>query len=208
MYNNFGSEGAAGASNSSSSSSYFDTGFDYRSLLPTTRSSSNTEQQLLPPVDDTGDGLWCCGLQQLPALTWRERCIGCATCMMAGYLLSMGSFWRIADLMRGHPLPFVVNATVGNVIALAGSCFFTGPATQVRKMCHEKRRIATTLYLGSLCLTLIVAFAPLPGPKGFVLLLLMLAQYVAVAWYCLSYIPFAHEAVSSYLQRYWQGNDY
>lgn len=178
-----------------SSSSYFDSGFDYRNLLPQ-RSQPQPE-----PEEET-----CCGF--LPALTWRERCIGCATCMIAGYLLSMGSFWRIADLIRGHPLPFVLNATVGNLIALAGSCFFSGPQQQLRKMCDEKRRTATTLYIGSLALTLLVAFVPLPGPKGFVLLILMLAQYVAVAWYCLSYIPFAHEAVSSYISRYWQGSEY
>lgn len=123
--------------------------------------------------------------------------------MIAGYLLSMGSFWRIKDLMTGNPMPFVVNATVGNMIALAGSFFFTGPTQQIKKMCHEKRRIATGMYIGSLALTLIVAFSPVPG-KGFLLLILMVAQYIAVAWYCLSYIPFAHEAVCGYLQRFWQ----
>jgi Got1/Sft2-like family len=96
---------------------------------------------------------------------------------------------------------------------LAGSFFFSGPRAQVRRMFHDKRRTATLLYLGSLFVTLIVAFvAPRRLPlKSLLLLLLMGAQYLAVAWYCLSYVPFAHDAVSSYLSHVWSrytSNDY
>lgn len=108
-----------------SSSSYFDSSFDYRSLLPIHSSSAAAEE----PKES------CCSF--LPELSWRERCIGCATCMIAGYLLSMGSFWRIKDLMTGNPMPFVVNATVGNMIALAGSFFFTGPTQQIKDVSRK-----------------------------------------------------------------------
>jgi hypothetical protein len=72
-------------------------------------------------------------------------------------------------------------------------------------MWRENRRVATLLYLGSLMLTLLVAFcySYIWGPKGLYLLILMIAQYIAITWYCLSYIPFAQDAVRSFLRRRW-----
>jgi hypothetical protein len=75
-------------------------------------------------------------------------------------------------------------------------------------MWHEKRRVATTMYIGSLFLTLLVAFLPVPG-KALLLLILMVAQYISIGWYTISYIPFAQEAVSNYLARFvGRGTDY
>jgi hypothetical protein len=181
---------------SGANSSFLDSSFDYRSLLPTTlRQDDNGFDQ--DANTDNDDGCSC-----LPEMTWRERILGCATCMIAGYLLSFGSFWRIKDLVIHHdPLPFVLNATVGNLIALAGSFFLTGPLAQFRNMWQEKRRTATALYVGSLFLTLVVAFSPVPGPKGLYLLILMLVQYVSITWYCLSYIPFAQDMLTGFLRR-------
>jgi len=140
---------------------------------------------------------------------------------------------------------------VGNLIALAGSFFLKGPRTQWRQMWHESRMHATGLYIGSLFLTLFVAFIGMPGPKGLYLVLLMICQYLvrteylptvhyimrcqpfvlnlvayiefvlflllitslpqhcvkfhpvvkSITWYCLSYIPFAREAITSYVRR-------
>jgi hypothetical protein len=69
-------------------------------------------------------------------------------------------------------------------------------------MFHKTRRVATAVYLGSLVLTLIVAFVPFPFGKGLVLLLLMLCQYAAIGWYILSYIPFARDAVIGWCRRF------
>ena len=87
-------------------SSFFESTFDYRSLLPTTTSSSG------PPsaVDDNTDVDESSSLCYEMSL--RERLLGCGTCMVAGYMLSMGSFWRITDLVVRHdPFPFVLHAT-------------------------------------------------------------------------------------------------
>jgi hypothetical protein len=181
-------------------SSLFGSTFDYRSLLPQRQQDVAllAESESERAADD-----WACG-RWLPEMTWRERVLGCASCMVAGYLLSFGSFFRVKDLLLGHPAPFVINATAGNAIALAGSCFLSGPTNQINRMCREKRRVATAMYLGSLVLTLFVAFVHVPGPKGLYLLILMLAQYVSITWYCLSYIPFAQEAVQGFVQRFIQ----
>jgi hypothetical protein len=132
--------------------------------------------------------------------------------MIAGYLLSMGSFFRMKSLFQGDPVPFVLNTTVGNMIALAGSFFLSGPRTQFAKMFHDSRRTATLLYLGSLFSTLVITILTSSSSSSddgssssraaFLLLMIMvLCQYVAITWYTLSYIPFAREIVSGFVQR-------
>jgi drug/metabolite transporter (DMT)-like permease len=123
--------------------------------------------------------------------------------VIAGYLLSLGSFFRIQQLLFGNPTPLVLNATVGNILALTGSCFLSGPQAQYRRMWQPRRQAATAFYLGSLLVTIVVLMIPMGnyGLKGILLLLLMLIQYVAITWYCLSYVPFAQDAVQGWLQR-------
>lgn len=160
---------------------------DVGALLPT---RSNVEG-----VNDEDEG-W------IPSLTFQERLIGCVSCMAFGYLLSLGSFFRIKALVTGDPVPFVVNATVGNVIALCGSFFMSGPVTQAKKMFHESRRLSSLFYLGSLSCTLLVSFLPSFSGQGLILLICMILQWASIFWYCLSYIPFARDAVKRWLNRY------
>ena len=83
-------------------SSFFESTFDYRSLLPTTAGPPSAVDN-----DDVDDSSSLCYEMSL-----RERLLGCGTCMVAGYMLSMGSFWRITDLVVRHdPFPFVIHAT-------------------------------------------------------------------------------------------------
>lgn len=162
-------------------------------LLGNNSSSGNDRE-----IDEERD--WC---NLLPGLSWTERLIGCGTCMVAGYLLSFGSFFRVKELMFGNPLPFVINVTIGNVIALCGSCFLSGPKSQMKRMCDEKRKITSALYLSSLVMTLVVAFIPgFPNAiKGPLLLTLVICQYVFITWYILSYIPYARETVVNFFRR-------
>ncbi len=162
-----------------------------------------------------------------PSLTWQERLGGCVACMLLGYILSLGSFFRMKDvfLFGTNYKSFVMYSTVGNIISLSGSFFLSGPKAQFQKMWHEKRKVATTLYLSSLAVTLLVCImipsrrssssgtnnngddysdSDSDAPRhhrhsfalkveGMMLLLLLGCQYVSVAWYCLSYIPFARQ---------------
>ena len=132
---------------------------------------------------------------KLPNLGWRERLLGCATCMVCGYILSFGSFMRMKDLLIGNPVPLVVNVTIGNVIALCGTCFLAGAQSQARRMFHKSRKIASLMYLGSLAVTMFLLLLPHFFLRGLLLFLLMIGQYIAITWYCLSYIPFAREFV-------------
>lgn len=80
---------------------------DLSSLLPSRRSdgeytelASGGEQQQEQPEE----GWW-------PSLTWKERLLGCATCMIGGYILSFGSLFRLKNLILGNPSEYVARAT-------------------------------------------------------------------------------------------------
>ena len=137
----------------------------------------------------------------LPGLSLRERLLGCATMMVCGYFLSFGSFVRMKNLMMGDPVPLVVNVTMGNAIALCGTCFLSGPQAQYQRMFHVSRKMASGFYLGSLGFTMVLLLLPHFPLRGLLLFLLMIGQYVAITWYCLSYIPFARDFVSSGCRR-------
>lgn len=138
-----------------------------------------------------------------PSLTWKDRFIGCLSCMAAGYVLSFGSFFRFKDLLLGDPVPFVTVATLGNIISLSGSCFLMGPTKQAKRMFHKTRRVATLAYVVSLVVTLVVAFLDYWDGKALVLVLLMIVQYFAIGWYCASYIPFAREGIKKCCKKLW-----
>ena len=165
-------------------------GLDMESLL----SSSNSNSQQQQEENEL--------LSILPSLTWQERLGGCLACMALGYILSLGSFFRFRDLLHGNPTSFVLYTTVGNIISLSGSCFLSGPKSQLEKMFHDSRKMATILYLGSLVMTLVVAFVKEFKGQAFLLLVLVGVQYVAVFWYCLSYIPFARQMAQRLFGRF------
>jgi hypothetical protein len=166
------------------------------------------EESRAQSSNNIGDGPQCpAWLDCLPSLSLRERLLGCATCMICGYILSFGSFLRMKDLLIGNPVPLVVNVTVGNIIALCGTCFLTGPQSQLHRMFHKKRKVASMLYLGSLGVTIFLLILPRFIFRGFLLFLLMIGQYIAITWYCLSYIPFAREFVSNCCRRLVQAAD-
>uniref|UniRef100_A0A9J7YAS0 Vesicle transport protein n=1 Tax=Cyprinus carpio carpio TaxID=630221 RepID=A0A9J7YAS0_CYPCA len=70
--------------------------------------------------------------------------------------------------------------------------FLMGPLKQLKRMCDKTRAFATIVMITCLVLTLCAAF----WWKIFALtLLFVILQVLAFAWYSLSYIPFARDAV-------------
>ncbi|XP_023964251.2 vesicle transport protein SFT2A isoform X2 [Chrysemys picta bellii] len=87
---------------------------------------------------------------------------------------------------------FAVFYTLGNIAALASTCFLMGPVKQLKKMFEPTRLIATIVMLLCLIFTLCAVFWW--GKKGLALLFCIL-QFLAMTWYSLSYVPFARDAV-------------
>uniref|UniRef100_A0A8B9PIF2 Vesicle transport protein n=1 Tax=Apteryx owenii TaxID=8824 RepID=A0A8B9PIF2_APTOW len=123
-----------------------------------------------------------------------------AICFIAGIacsILGTALLW----LPKGIKL-FAVFYTLGNIAALASTCFLMGPLKQLKAMFEPTRLIATVVMLLSLILTLCAVFWW--GKKGLALLFCIL-QFLAMTWYSLSYIPFARITTSRRLSKVTKG---
>ncbi|KXJ26097.1 vesicle transport protein SFT2A [Exaiptasia diaphana] len=121
-------------------------------------------------------------------LSWSTRIKGFIICFIVGVFCSvLGVIFLWKDVRL-----FAVFYSIGNVVALASTCFLMGPCKQLKNMFKEKRLIATIIMLTCLVLTLCAALWW--SNKGLALVFCIL-QYFAMTWYCLSYIPFARDAV-------------
>lgn len=140
--------------------------------------------------------------QYCPSLTWQQRITGCITCILIGFLLSLGSTFRLVQLLKGNPEPFAIMYTLGNIIGMCSTCFLYGPWSQVKQMFAPTRVVATGAYFLFMGITLLFAFYP--GEiflRGLWLSLSILCQFLALTWYTLSYIPYAREIVMNCLSR-------
>ncbi|XP_053567043.1 vesicle transport protein SFT2A [Bombina bombina] len=113
-----------------------------------------------------------------------------AICFVGGIACSiLGSIFLW--LPNGTKL-FAVFYTIGNIAALASTCFLMGPLKQLKRMFEPTRLIATIVMLLCLVCTLCAVFWW--HKKGLAVLFCIL-QFLAMTWYSISYIPFARDAV-------------
>jgi len=123
-------------------------------------------------------------------LSWETRIKGFIICFVIGVLCSfLGTLFLF--LHKGLVL-FAVFYTFGNIISIVSTCFLMGPVNQIKKMFAPTRVIATVLVLVMFGLTL---FAAIGLQKPVLALLFVIIQSLAMTWYCLSYIPYARDAV-------------
>ncbi|XP_056287172.1 vesicle transport protein SFT2B-like [Pseudoliparis swirei] len=125
-------------------------------------------------------------------LAWGTRMKAFGVCFVIGIVCSiLGSctLW-----IPGVGLAvFAVLYSVGNVSALASTMFLIGPCRQLKTMCAKERVLATVVMLVCLVLTLCAAFW---WKNNGLALLFCVMQFLAFAWYGLSYIPFARDGVT------------
>jgi hypothetical protein len=88
------------------------------SLLGNSREPSLREQ--IEEMTASGEG--CC------SLSYEERIIGFAGCVISGLFLNMFSMIRLTELMLGNPKPFAVCFTLGNLLSMGSMLFLVGPA--------------------------------------------------------------------------------
>ena len=133
--------------------------------------------------------------QCLPKLTFRERVQGCIGCFCIGIAISILSF---VSWWLGNTPTFAVLYTLGNIVSLTGSGFLMGPRRQCHNMTRARRRWAAGIYLGSMVLTLAVAFTTdRHAWYGTMLILLcVFVQWCALIWYIASYIPFGQKIIT------------
>jgi hypothetical protein len=106
-------------------------------------------------------------------------------------MITFMSFKFFVHLIEGNPVPFAINYTVGNTLAICASGFLCGPKRQFKNMFDDKRKMVSTVYLSCLAATLVVTFLPLQWAlKLAILIALLITQCGANIWYSLSYIPY------------------
>ena len=103
--------------------------------------------------------------------------------MFVGFCLSMGSIFRLLELLHGNPVPFALMYTIGNVISICATCFLYGPWSQAKQMFAPTRFITTTVYFFFMGLTLFLAFYTGYIPLRLILLVFsILLQFMALVW--------------------------
>ena len=134
----------------------------------------------------------CC-----PALTYQQRLVGFVMCFAAGMVLSLTSLFSFTSLLLGNPTPFALKYTLGNLLAMGASSFLVGPVKQCTDMFAPERRVATSLYAGSLLATLTCIFYLHSKLLTFVAIC---CQLCAMVWYFVSYLPFGQKALQQCLR--------
>uniref|UniRef100_A0A2D4FRR6 Vesicle transport protein n=1 Tax=Micrurus corallinus TaxID=54390 RepID=A0A2D4FRR6_MICCO len=113
------------------------------------------------------------------SLSWSTRLKAFIACFIIGVVCSiMGSF--LLWVPKKGAILFGVFYTLGNISSLGSTVFLMGPMKQLKRMFEPTRLIATILMLWH--------------NKGLTILFCIL-QFFALAWYSISYIPFARDAV-------------
>uniref|UniRef100_A0A8D0GV96 Vesicle transport protein n=1 Tax=Sphenodon punctatus TaxID=8508 RepID=A0A8D0GV96_SPHPU len=125
------------------------------------------------------------------SLSWGTRVKGFIACFAIGVLCSVLGTCLLWVPRKGIIL-FAVFYTLGNISSIGSTVFLMGPMKQLKRMFEPTRLIATIVML--LCLVLTLCSAFWWRNKGLALLFCIL-QFFALAWYSISYIPFARDAV-------------
>jgi len=124
-------------------------------------------------------------------LDWETRLQLFGGCFLLSIVCSLGGSFLIFN----HKIAgFCILTSLGSILSLISSCFLMGPCGQIRKMLSPVRLTATILYLAMIVMTLVAGLVLASPPLAFLFTIL---QYVAMAWYSLSFIPYAREAVKS-----------
>ncbi|KAM8904937.1 vesicle transport protein SFT2B-like [Spinachia spinachia] len=128
---------------------------------------------------------------QASTLAWGTRMKGFVVCFVLGIVSSI-----LGSCMLWVPhvglAVFAVLYSVGNLSALASTMFLIGPCRQLKTMFAKERALATVIMTVCLALTLCAAFW---WKNNGLALLFCVLQFLAFAWYGLSYIPFARDGV-------------
>jgi len=131
-----------------------------------------------------------------PKLTFQERVYGCVGCFAIGLAVSFLGFMM---WWTGKIAMFATLYTLGNIISICGSGFLFGPRRQLRNMTRAKRRIAVAVYVGTMLLTLVVAFTVKGTGAGMLILICVFCQWCALIWYMASYIPYGQKMITKVL---------
>jgi len=121
-------------------------------------------------------------------LSRTTRLYGFVGCLIGGFVLSLlGSIF----LILGWIGLFAIFYALGTITALVGTGFLIGFFRQLKLMFKPVRVVATIVFLISIGMVFVGAFVI---RQGLLCLIFVIVQFLAYAWYNLSYIPYARTA--------------
>ncbi|KAA8499855.1 Vesicle transport protein SFT2A [Porphyridium purpureum] len=124
-----------------------------------------------------------------------QRVIACVAGMSIGAAMIFISVLFLPMIIL-RPTKFAMSFTLGNLVCLASICFLVGPSAQLEAMLHPVRATAGMLYITSLLSTLIFAFFA-KHARYFLVLVSVIVELGALAWYALSYVPYGRQLIAS-----------
>lgn len=136
----------------------------------------------------------CC-----PALSYQQRMLGFVITFALGGLLSLSALSSLGAIFLGNPAPFAVKYTLGNLLSIGASSFLVGPAKQCRDMLAPERAAASLIYILTLLGTLLCVFVL---KVQLLSLVCVIAQFAALTWYMLSYIPYGQQCAKRLAGRF------
>ncbi|PIK43984.1 hypothetical protein BSL78_19162 [Apostichopus japonicus] len=126
------------------------------------------------------------------SLSWSTRVKGFTICFVTGCVLAFLSVLVLLFPTSSNLAIFAVFYSLGNITIIAGSLFLMGPVSQAKRMFKENRIIATIVFLVFLILTVCAAVW---WGTALLAILFCVIQFLAFAWYAISYIPYARDVV-------------
>ncbi|XP_059506202.1 SFT2 domain containing 2a isoform X2 [Stegostoma tigrinum] len=148
-------------------------------------------KKVLNGDDSAEDGGALSEVIERTSLGWGTRVKGFLACFVAGIICSILGVCFLWIPRRGLIL-FAVFYSIGNIASIGSTLFLMGPVKQIKKMFEPTRLVATIVMLVCLVCTLCSAFW---WKKAALALIFCILQFFAMAWYSISYIPFARDAV-------------
>jgi len=146
-------------------------------------------------VQQTLLGKWGQQMDEATTMTWSQRVTGFVVCISSGIVLSMLSMFCLQLLAMKA---FAVTYSLGAIVSILSTGFLVGFGKQMQWMTKEGRLTATLIYIFSIFLTLFVAFwTGKAGPS----LLCVIVQFLALCWYCVTWIPGGQTFVKSWFMR-------
>ncbi|KUF93450.1 Maltose O-acetyltransferase [Phytophthora nicotianae] len=141
-------------------------------------------------LDDIGD--------EFDQLTLNQRALGAIGCYM---LSGLFAFAATVMLFTGvhHVRFYALFYSLSNIATFCSLIFIMGQERLKKRMLSRKRSVTGRAWMGSLALTVVVAF--FWPSHWFIVLLLLLVQFGSMIWYSLSYIPFGRKFLHKYMAK-------
>lgn len=124
----------------------------------------------------------CC-----PDLDYKTRIVGFCITFGIGILCYMFSF----PLIVTTPYFFALVFTTGSICSTMATFFLCGPKRQWKNMMKPYRAVVSLVFLGTIVATVVFGF--ILSDSTLVVAILAAAQFCAMVWYALSYIPYGRK---------------